>query len=177
MPEDNDSRTTVNPYVLGQLSRAIKTATGHPDTAVRQRALQRIEHWEQVFQGMLTGNLSVGTQAPVRDVPAWVTLEVVQGGFATGSLMAGGDLQPHELELLERLHRAPDDTARAALNIYYLSDSGQKELCEMMQTGRYRLNVPEEGALLAAAWLLSHELTEKAQELIGHVSSVGTRPP
>lgn len=175
MPEDDDTRTTVNPYVLGQLSRAIRTATGHPDVAVRQRASQRIEHWEQVFQGMLSGTLSVGTRAPVRDVPAWVTLEVVQGGFATGTLLAGGALQPHELGLLKRLNRAPDKTARAALNIYYLSDSGQKELCEMMQTGRYRLNVPEEGALLAVAWLLSYEMSEKAQELIDQIAPLFDR--
>jgi len=127
VPEDDDTRTTVNPYVLGQLSRAITTAAEHPDTAVRQRAVKRIEQWEEVFQGMLTGTLSVGTRAPVQDVPAWVTLEVVQGGFATGNLLAGGVLQPHELELLARLKRAPDNTGRAALNIYYLSSSRTDE--------------------------------------------------
>jgi hypothetical protein len=175
MPEDEDTRTTVNPYVLGQLSRAITTAAGHPDEAVGQRALERIERWEQVFQGMLNGTLSVGTRAPVQDVPAWVTLEVVQGGFATGTLLAGGDLQPHELELLAQLKRAPDNTARAALNIYYLSESGQKDLCAMQQTGRYRLNVPEEGALLAVAWLLSHEELEKAQVLIDQIAPLFDR--
>jgi hypothetical protein len=170
MPEDNGNRPSISPYVVGQLSRAITTAADHPDAAVRQRALKRIEHWEQVFHGMLSGTLSVGTRAPVQDVPAWATLEVVQGGFATGTLLAGGDLQPHELDLLARLNRDPDSTARAALNIYYLSDSGQKDLCEMLQTGRYRLNVPEEGALLVVAWLLSHEMTEKAQELLDYIS-------
>jgi hypothetical protein len=166
MAQDDDNNASPSPYVLGQLCRAVKAASGHPDPSVRQRALKRVEHWEQVFQGMLTGTLSVGTQAPVQDVPAWVTLEVVQGGFATGNLLAGGDLQPHELDLLAWLHRRPDSTARAALNIYYLSDSGQKDLCEMMRSGRYRINVPEEGVLLVVAWLLSHEMTEKAQELL-----------
>jgi hypothetical protein len=175
MPEDENTRATVNPYVLGQLSRAITTAAEHPDLAVRQRAVKRIEHWEHVFQGMLSGTLSVGTRAPVHDVPAWVTLEVVQGGFATGALLAGGVLQPHELDLLARLKRAPDNTARAALNIYYLSDSGQQELCQMLQTGRYRINVPEEGALLAFAWLLSHKMREIAQELLDQIAPLFDR--
>jgi hypothetical protein len=175
MTDDNVTKPAANPYVLGQLSRAITTAAGHPDEAVRERALNRIERWEQVFQGMLSGTLSVGTRAPVQDVPTWVTLEVVQGGFATGTLLAGGVLQPHELHLLERINRAPDNTARAALNIYYLSDSGQKDLCEIMRTGCYRLNVPEEGALLAIAWLLSHEMSEKAQELIDHITPLFDR--
>ncbi len=167
MSEDNETKASINPrYVLGQLCRAITAAEEHPDIAVRQRAIKRITAWEQVFAGMLKGTVSIGTRAPVHDVPAWVTIEVVQGGFATGNLMAAGTLQSHELELLARLDRPADNTARAALNIYYLSDSGQKDLCEMMQTGRYRVNVPEEGALLVIAWLLSHEVPEKAQELI-----------
>jgi hypothetical protein len=166
MPQDDGNSSSISPYVLGQLCRAVTAASGHPDASVRQRALKRIEHWEQVFQGMLSGTLSVGTRAPVQDLPEWVTLEVVQGGFATGHPLAGGALQPHELDLLARLNRDPDSTARAALNIYYVSDSGQKDLCEMMQTGRYRLNVPEEGVLLVIAWLLSHEMTEKSQELL-----------
>ncbi len=67
---------------------------------------------------------------------------------------------------LHSLDRPTDNAARAALNLYYLSESGQKDLCEMMQTGRYRINVPEEGALLVVAWLLSHDMSEKAHELI-----------
>lgn len=166
MSEDDGIRASINPYVLGQLSRAITTAVGHPDMAVRRRTLARIERWEQVFEGMLSGRLSVGSRTPVQDVPAWVTLEVAQGGFATGNLLASGALQPHELNLLARLGRAPDSTARAALNIYYLGDSGQQDLCEMMQTGRYRLNVPEEGVLLVLAWLFSQAMADKAQELL-----------
>ncbi len=101
MLDDNDTKSSINPgYVLGQLSRALTTAAEHPDVAVRQRAVKRIASWEQVFLGMLSGAISIGTQAPVQDVPAWVTLEVVHGGFATGNLLAGGAPQPHELDLL-----------------------------------------------------------------------------
>jgi hypothetical protein len=37
---------------------------------------------------------------------------------------------------------------------YYLSEAGLGELSEMLQSGRYDVNVPEEGALLTVAWLL-----------------------
>jgi len=171
MPGSDDRETSINPgYVVGQLCRAIAAAREHPDAAVRQRALKRIERWQQVFRGLLSGTILYGERAPVQDAPAWVTLEVVQGGFATGNLLAGGVLQPHELALLARLTRPADNTARAALNIYHLSDAGQRDLCEMLRTGCYRINVPEEGALLVVAWLLSHEMIEKAQELIDDIT-------
>jgi hypothetical protein len=167
MPENEGPKTSVNPgYVLGQLSRAISAATHNPDPSVRQRAVERTKRWEQVFQAMLGGTVSFGTRAPVQGVPDWVTLEVMHGGFATGNLLAGGALQAFELDLLRHLNRTPDTTARAALNIYYLGDLGQRDLCAMMETGCYRINVPEEGALLVVAWLLSHEMAERAQQLI-----------
>jgi hypothetical protein len=167
MPENESPKTSVNPgYILGQLSRAISAAIQHPDPSVQQRAIERTKRWEQVFQGMLSGTVSFGMRAPVQDVPEWVTLEVVRGGFATGNLVAGGPLQAFELDLLRHLNREPDNTARAALNIYYLGDLGQRDLCAMLETGCYRINVPEEGALLVVAWLLSQEMAEKAQQLI-----------
>jgi hypothetical protein len=171
MPENEDSNATVNPgYVLGQLSRAISAATEHPDEAVRQRARERIQRWVRVFQGMLSGKISVGARAPVQDVPEWATLEVVHGGFATGNLAAGGPLQAHEIELLQRIDRPSDDTSRAALNIHYLSDQGQRELREMVRSGRYRVHVAEEGALPVIAYLLEHGMTEEAQELIDSIT-------
>jgi hypothetical protein len=167
MSEQEDPKISANPgYVLGQLSRAISAATQHPDAAVRQRAIERTKRWEQVFQAMLDGSVSFGTRAPVQGVPEWVTLEVVHGGFATGNLLAGGPLKAHELDLLRHLNRSPDNTARAALNIYYLSESGQRDLCGMVEGGCYRIHVPEEGALLVASWLLAHGMAEEAQNLI-----------
>jgi hypothetical protein len=76
----------------------------------------RIERWEKVFQGMLDGAISFGTRTPIQEIPAWVTLEVAQGGFATGNLTAGGVLLPHELDLLSRLNR-PADRSLLLLNL------------------------------------------------------------
>src|SRR6266700_3753743 len=133
MAENEEPKTSVNPgYVLTQLSRAITNSTEHPDPLVRQRAIERTQRWEQVFRAMLSGSIDFGARAPVQDVPEWVTLEVLHGGFASGNLLGGGPLQPHEISLLERLNIPLDDKGRAALNIYYLSDAGQQDLCHLL---------------------------------------------
>jgi len=166
MSENEEPKISVNPgYVLGQLSRAILSAVENPDAIVRQRAIERIKQWEQVFREMLSGSISLGERAPVQGVPEWVTLEVLHGGFASGNLLAGGPLQPHEIRLLDRLN-LPLDKGRTAINIYYLSDAGHQELCGMLESGCYRINVPEEGAFLVVVWLLLHGMQEQAQELL-----------
>ena len=166
MSENEEPKISVNPgSVLGQLSRAILSAVENPDAIVRQRAIERIKQWEQVFREMLSGSISLGERAPVQGVPEWVTLEVLHGGFASGNLLAGGPLQPHEIRLLDRLN-LPLDKGRTAINIYYLSDAGHQELCGMLESGCYRINVPEEGAFLVVVWLLLHGMQEQAQELL-----------
>ncbi|HEX6909110.1 MAG TPA: hypothetical protein VF142_01870, partial [Longimicrobium sp.] len=111
-----------------------------------------------------------GARTPVPDAPAWATLEVVQGGFATGGLLAGGPLQPHEAELLARLGGETAVPPRAALNQHYLDDAGFTELRRMLETGHYRVEVPEEGALLAVAWLLARGHGDAAMEVLGEIA-------
>ena len=41
---------------------------------------------------MQAGTIDVGSRTPTR-APAWVTLDVVTGGFATGGYSAGGPLR------------------------------------------------------------------------------------
>lgn len=168
---------TANPgYALQQLAAALATSQEHADPATRQRAKKKAENWVQVFEGMLSGRLRVGSRTPVSDVPAWATLEVVQGGFATGTLLAEGPLQPHEEALLARIapsvHPLPGSPApvRATLNRYYLSDAGIAELQGLLQSGRYRVTVPEEGTLLVIAWLLKHGHADPTRELLEEIA-------
>ena len=116
------TQQTANPYyAIGQLLKAAQTQTTHPDAATRARAAEKIQQWQQVFTQMLDGSLRVGSRTPLRDTPAWVTLEVAAGGFATGHLLAGGALQAHEQELLElqqeQLQKvlSPDKLTRSTL--------------------------------------------------------------
>jgi hypothetical protein len=145
-------------YVRGLLARALVTATSHEDDATRARADEKLRRFTEAISGMASGQINVGSRTPVADTPAWATLEVVKGGFATGSLVAGGPLLPHEEA------RMRDDAAksflpngrtpRERLNLYFISEPGLRELTAMVDSGCYRITVPEEGALLVAAWLL-----------------------
>jgi hypothetical protein len=156
-------------YVLGQLARALAAAEGHESPEVRARAERKVEDWLQVFQGMLSGALQIGARVPVADAPAWATLEVVKGGFATGGLLAGGELRPHEREMLSRLPAVPVGGERAALNAYYLGDEGLAELQRLLADGCYRVQVPEEGALLVVAWLVRRGHADQARALLDEI--------
>ncbi|WP_040912102.1 hypothetical protein [Wenjunlia vitaminophila] len=154
----------VNPgYALGELARALTTARGHRSEPARARAEKRAERWRAVLSGMADGRLDIGSRTPVAGLPAWVTPEVVRGGFATGQPVAGGPLQPYETEAARR-HRLP--ATRAALFAHYLTEPGLTELCGLLDSGCYRVTVPEEAALLTVAWLVRARDVDAAVELV-----------
>jgi hypothetical protein len=116
---DTPGAIGANPgYALGQLARAFATSQTHPDPEIRVRAEQKITTWMQVFQGMLSGALQVGSRTPLMNTPAWATLEVATGGFATGTLLAAGSLKPHEQALLRTLPAILQGTERVAIASY-----------------------------------------------------------
>jgi hypothetical protein len=151
-------------YPFAQLARAFATAADHPDAETRRRAGGRVAQWNAVLRGMLGGTLKVGSRTPVEGLPAWVTPEVVRGGFATGAAAAAGDMT-----LKERLvaRRAKVPPRRAALFAHYVTEEGLAELDELLTSRAYAIDVPEDAALLAVAWLVgagdldgAHEVTE-----------------
>ena len=162
LPSDDGA----NPgYALGQIARALTTEQDHPDAATRDRAGRRVSDWLGIFGGMLSGALRIGSRTPVRNVPAWVTTRVVAGGFATGELAAGGDLLPHERARLDDLG-VPHSDGRAALNASFLTEAGLAELYALLASGCYRVDVPEEGALLAVAWLAGNGRAADARQIL-----------
>ncbi|MFF7730060.1 hypothetical protein [Streptomyces sp. NPDC008001] len=138
-------------YAAGQLARAFTTAVTLEDPDTRRRAGERIRRWRDVVDGMAAGRLAVGSRTPVAGLPAWVTPEVVRGGFATGAASAGGPLLPHESDTARRAGIPAD---RAALFAHWLTDEGLAELHAMLDSGAYEVAVPEEAALLTVAWLV-----------------------
>lgn len=138
-------------YPLGQLSRALVTALTHEDAATRQRAELRISRWQQVLDGMASGRLDIGSRTPVKGLPAWVTPEVVRGGFATGKAAASGPLRPDETDRAQWLGLPAN---RGALFRSWLTDEGLAELGKLLDSGRYRVEYAEEAALPVVAWLL-----------------------
>ncbi len=137
-------------YAWSQLVAAERTSSAHADPAVRDRAAAEVARWRAVLAGMRDGSIAVGSRTPTA-APAWVTLEVVTGGFATGGYHAGGPLAPWEVALAAAL-RVP--ATRLALNLAHL----EGRAAELLASGAYRIDVPEEGALLVVAWLRAHGL-------------------
>lgn len=164
----SDEPLSVNPhYAIGRLRRALAAATSHADPEVRRRAAARVEQWQAVLGGMADGSLTIGGRTPVAGAPAWITLEVAHGGFATGRLLAEGPLAEHEeLLLLELEGVVPGATPRARLNGWYLGDAGQAALVAAIREGRVTVALPEEGALPVVAWLLEAGEGVAALELV-----------
>ncbi|WP_328940819.1 hypothetical protein OG259_03470 [Streptomyces sp. NBC_00250] len=153
-------------YAEGQLARAFVTALTHADPATRARAEERAGGWRRVLAGMAAGTLRVGSRTPARGLPAWVTLEVLHGGFATGAARAGGPLLPYEAEAARRAG-VPED--RESLFAHCLTEQGLAELWDLLDSTCYEVTVPEEAALLTVAWLVRAGESEAALELVREI--------
>jgi len=167
----DEPRIAASPvYAVGQLQRAIDSLAAAQDAAGLARRDSKITRWRSVLTGMTGGGLSVGSRTPVSGTPAWVTLEVAQGGFATGRLLAEQPLDADERELLAGLPQdVPGLTGRERLNLWYVGDAGQRDLLRVLAEGRYRVDVPEEAALPVVAWLLEHGQFEVALDLVAEL--------
>lgn len=138
-------------YVIGELSRALRTAAVHEDPVTRARADERAAAWSAVLRGMSSGRLRVGSRAPVLGLPVWVTPQVLRGGFATGRAAAGGPLQDYERQWADRFSLPH---SRAVLFGHFLTDAGLAELDRLLSAREYQVVVAEEAGLLTVAWLL-----------------------
>jgi glutathione S-transferase len=164
--------TASSAYATGQLRQAIDQLAAAQDAAGLGAAEARIARWRSVIAGMQAGDLSAGSRTPVAGTPAWVTLEVAHGGFATGRLLAEQPLDAGELEVLAGLPpEVPGRSDRERLNLWFLGDAGQQDLLRTLAEGRYRVEVPEETALMVVAWLLDRGQPEAALDLVA-----GLRP-
>jgi hypothetical protein len=163
---DDDAAAPAPGYAFGQLRRALDAAVNHPEAPVRRRARVRTTAWTRVVEGMADGTLAIGSRTPVEDTPAWVTLEVVHGGFATGRHLAEQPLRADELAVLAQAPPDPGLSDRERLNLWYLSDAGQRVLAAALRDGTFRVDVPEDSALLVVTWLLRHERYAAALDLV-----------
>lgn len=116
------------------------------------------------IRGLVDGSLAIGSRAPVDGTPAWVTLEVLHGGFATGRYAAVLALDEHEDRLLATLPKSSLGP-RAQHNAYYLG-AGSAELEQMLAEGRYTIDVTEEGALLVSTWLSQNGEGDRSAALL-----------
>ena len=163
--EEHTPNTASAHYAKSQAKAETIKSNSHPGRDVRERAGRKVTQWLRIWHEMLGGRLTVGSRTPVSNTPAWATLEVIKGGFATGGLAAGGMRLPHETLLFEKIGKA-DSRSRNLLNDYYLTDDGAAELLAMLETGCYRIDVPEEGALLTVAYLVSEGKVDEAGTIV-----------
>jgi hypothetical protein len=166
---DNDPPDGFSPnpgYAEFQLAKALTVVEACADPEARERARGKVAAWGSVLKNILTGSVEYGTRAPLEGVPAWATLRVVTGGFATGELLAAGPLLEHEQQLLQKHVSEFPNAGRSALNAWYLSEEGLADLRERLRSGCYEVEVPEEGALLVVAWLVAQNLPEQARALL-----------
>ncbi|MER5963440.1 hypothetical protein [Streptomyces sp. NPDC002057] len=154
-------------YAEGRLARAFVTALTHADPATRARAEERAGGWRRVLAGMAAGTLKVGSRTPVRGLPAWVTPEVLHGGFATGTARAGGPLLAYETEAARKAG-VPED--REALFAHCLTETGLAELWALLDSACYEVALPEEAALLTVAWLVRAGEAGAALELVREIA-------
>lgn len=165
--------TQANPgYAARQLAATFRTALAHPDPETRERGAERGRKWRAVLDGMTNGLLTIGSRTPVAGLPAWVTPEVVRGGFATGTPSAGGPLLAHEIATARRAG-VPEN--RRALFAYFLSEDGLAHLHDLLDSGRYEVTVPEEAALLTVAWLVRAGEPAAALDLVEEIAPFADR--
>jgi hypothetical protein len=167
-----DPRPLGTGYAQGELAKAFIAAFTHDDPQVRADAESRMRRWGQVIAGMLSGRLSIGSRRPVADLPVWVTPEVIRGGFATGSAAAGGPLSADEAEIARRC-QVPAD--RAQLFQRFLTEAGVADLVGFLERRTYRVEVPEEAALLTVAWLVSAGDAAAAAALVERIAPFADR--
>lgn len=156
-------------FAVFQLSKALLAHDLGSGLVARFNARRRISRWQQVVGNMLRGNVEYGSRTPLADIPAWVTLEVVTGGFATGNLLAGGELTDYECQLAATIPGIRRGFERLDINAWHLTDEGLGGLQERLTKGDFRIDVPEEAALLIVAWLLGRQRTEQARALIDSI--------
>lgn len=153
-------------YAVFQLSKALIAHDHTPGPLARFNARRRISRWEQVIAHMLQGTAEYGSRTPLAEIPAWVTLEVITGGFATGNLLAGGELTDYERELAASIPGIRKGFERLDLNTWHLTDEGLEHLQQRLTRCDYRVDVPEEAALLTVAWLSSQRRNDEARALL-----------
>lgn len=156
-----------NRFVLSQLARAFRTAGSHEDPGTRRRAEVRVRTWEQAIAAMDAGHVVVGSRAPVRGFPPWVTLEVLHGGFASGRAVAEAPIGADEIELAAR---AGVPARRRLIVGHLLSERGLPQLYALLDSGDYRVEIPEDAALLTIAWLIRAGDRAAALEVLDAIS-------
>ena len=168
------------PYLTGLLLRAGATATSdHVDPATLGRARLKIQQLLRTMSGIMAGTLTPGSRTPIANIPEWITPVVSTGGFVSGQLAAGGPLTQYEKELAKQAGILVTDadaitdepeSIRLSLNQIWFDEPHFSRLSNMLDSGKYRVNSPEEAVMLVLVALHRLGHSDKAEELVSTIS-------
>ncbi|WP_423163769.1 hypothetical protein [Stenotrophomonas maltophilia] len=167
--ERGASPTIGNGYIDAQMRKALLALKEASTRQQRQSAQARVDRWSRLLDGKAHNLLQHGSRTPIAGVPAWATPEVATGGFATGTLLAGGPPLDWEKYLAAQVLGAGDGNLRLRLNEWCLSDEGLAWLHARLQRGDYHVSVPEESALLTVAWLLQQGAHAQVEPILATI--------
>ncbi|WP_137213592.1 hypothetical protein [Pseudomonas sp. CFBP13508] len=151
MPKD-DRESNANAgigagYAAFQLSRALAA----PGLDNNGQTSKRIERWRNVIEHILQGSASYGSRTPFADVPEWVTLEVVTGGFATGQFLAGGALTEYERQLAVAASPGFDGRGMLQMDMHAPADEVEVLSLQPGDDQKYGVRVAADGVLSSDA--------------------------
>ncbi len=138
-----------NPGYLVSLLQGALVENTDKRLSPEEEVIKRTKKLDALTNALLTlmeRNVKVGSRQPT-SAPVWVTLEVTCGGFATGRYQA-------------QLQKG--DTPNAE----FLNPEGIRRLANMLETGCFRINIPEHGAFLVVIWLILQGDLVAAEDLI-----------
>jgi hypothetical protein len=167
-----DEKGVGSNYVANLLSTALLTAAESESPEVRESAARRVDRFQRALEGMSSGAIEVGSRTPVKDLPAWVTLEVVRGGFATGRGAAQVEMSQDEARLINDFGMSG---GRGEIFRFLLTDQGQSLLREMIRTRSFSIDYPEQAALLTVNWLLDRGDRDGALQILEHIAPLADR--
>lgn len=140
------------------------------------------KHAHEVIEGVRNRGVQIGQRMDWHG-KAWITPQIVTGGFSTGNHVAGGAPKPHEAALISEhgietnasrrgkhgLQYRWGPTPRRAINEWCLTSSaGRAWLLGLSRSGLYRVPTTEEGCLLAV--VLLEEAGVVADHIVEEVS-------
>lgn len=142
-----------------------------PGTEKRRRI------WSRALTSKAGSRTDATSHAPGRKRQSRVASETAHGAPATGDLTDDTPLLAHETERLAIIEAPDGATPRAILNGYFITQNGREELGRMLESGRYRIDAPEEAALPAVHWFLVNGETHRAYETLRAIAPFWDRIP
>jgi hypothetical protein len=146
-------------------------ALGLLDPEVRAWRILHSEAWRDTLNSLPRTGTYIGRTNPVSGYPRWGTRGPAESRRGHRGLLAGGPLQPDELELLSELPSSGERaTERERLNNYFLTDAGLARLRAALRSGAFRIEMAEQAALPAVAILLERGAAREAAEIVHEIT-------